>query len=218
MKEDKNSIMIEYLLKNNYIDERIASAMREIKRELFIPAELKDSSYLDLPLPIGFGQTISAPSIVGIMLKELNVREGMTVLEIGTGSGWQTCLLAKLVGNSGKIYSIERIKELAENAKQIIKQLGIENVEIIVKDGTEGLREKSPFDRIIVSAASPQIPLPLLEQLKKGGKMLIPLGIGYWQDLVLVEKNENEGISTRAILPVMFVPLVGRFGYYEKDY
>ncbi|MEM4589905.1 MAG: protein-L-isoaspartate(D-aspartate) O-methyltransferase [Candidatus Micrarchaeia archaeon] len=217
MKEDKNSIMIEYLLKNNYIDEKIASAMREIKRELFIPAELKDSSYLDLPLPIGFGQTISAPSMVGIMLKELDVKEGTTVLEVGTGSGWQTCLLAKLVGNNGKIYSIERIKELAENAKQIIKQLGIENVEIIVKDGTEGLQERSPFDRIIVSAGAPQIPPPLLEQLKKGGKMLIPLGIGYWQDLVLVEKNENGGITTRAILPVMFVPLLGRFGYPKNE-
>lgn len=216
MKEDKNEIMIKYLLENDYITEKIANVMREIKREFFVPQELRESSYLDLPLPIGFGQTISAPSIVGIMIKELEVKEGMKILEIGTGSGWQTCLLAKLVGKNGKVYSIERIKELANDAEKKIKELKIENVEIFVKDGTEGLQEKGEFDRIIVSASAPQIPPPLLEQLKKNGKMIIPIGLGYWQDLILVEKDENGNMSMRKLLPVMFVPLIGRFGYPEK--
>lgn len=216
MEGEKNKVMIEYLLKNNYINEKIAEAMEKMKREYFIEEPFKDSSYIDLPLPIGFGQTISAPSIVGIMLRELDVEEGMKILEIGTGSGWQTALLSELVGKNGKVYSIERIRELAEKTKKRLIELDIKNVEIIIGDGTEGFEKEAPFDRIIVSASSPEIPKPLIDQLKTNGKMLIPVGISYWQDLILVEKDEKGDVRTKAILPVMFVPLVGRFGYPEN--
>lgn len=214
---DKNRKMINYLLQNNYIDNKVAVAMEKIKREYFIEGPLKDSSYLDLPLPIGFGQTISAPSIIGIMLKELNVREGDKVLEVGTGSGWQTALLSHLVGKSGMVYSTERIEQLAKIAKERIEGLNIKNVEIKVCDGSEGWKERAPFDRIIVSASTPQIPPPLLEQLKPNGKMIIPVGISYWQDLILVEKNEKGDINQRVLLPIVFVPLIGRFGYNEEN-
>ncbi|MCX8202398.1 MAG: protein-L-isoaspartate(D-aspartate) O-methyltransferase [Candidatus Micrarchaeota archaeon] len=214
---DKNKIMIDYLLKNNFIDERIAKAMEEIKREYFIEGPLKESSYIDLPLPIGFGQTISAPSIVGIMMKELDVKEGINVLEIGTGSGWQTALLGKLVGENGKVFSIERIKELAEKARQRISEIKIKNIVIKTGDGTQGWPENAPYDRIIVSASAPEIPKPLLEQLKNGGKMIIPIGVSYWQDLILVEKDGTGKIRMKNLLPVMFVPLVGKFGYPEME-
>jgi len=213
----QNKKMINYLLFNKCITIEIAVAMEKIEREFFVPSEFASSAYLDLPLPIGYGQTISAPSMVGIMLKELMVKKGMKVLEIGTGSGWQTALLAFLVGEKGKVYSIERIQELASKAEERIKNLGIKNVEIKIGDGTLGMKENAPFDRIIVSASAPEIPKPLIEQLANEGKMLIPIGSGYWQELILVEKDKNGKISTSPILPVMFVPLVGKFAYPENN-
>jgi protein-L-isoaspartate(D-aspartate) O-methyltransferase len=213
----QNKKMINYLLFNKYITIEIAVAMEKIEREFFVPSEFASSAYLDLPLPIGYGQTISAPSMVGIMLKELMVKKGMKVLEIGTGSGWQTALLAFLVGENGKVYSVEKIQDLASKAEERIKNLGIKNMEIKIGDGTLGMKENAPFDRIIVSASAPEIPKPLIEQLANEGKMLIPMGSGYWQELILVEKDKNGKISTRQILPVMFVPLVGKFAYPENN-
>jgi len=213
----QNKKMINYLLFNKYITIEIAVAMEKIEREFFVPSEFASSAYLDLPLPIGYGQTISAPSMVGIMLKELMVKKGMKVLEIGTGSGWQTALLAFLVGENGKVYSVEKIQDLASKAEERIKNLGIKNMEIKIGDGTLGMKENAPFDRIIVSASAPEIPKPLIEQLANEGKMLIPIGSGYWQELILVEKDKNGKISTRQILPVMFVPLVGKFAYPENN-
>jgi protein-L-isoaspartate(D-aspartate) O-methyltransferase len=213
----QNKRMINYLLFNKYITIEIAVAMEKIEREFFVPSEFASSAYLDLPLPIGYGQTISAPSMVGIMLKELMVKKGMKVLEIGTGSGWQTALLAFLVGEKGKVYSIERIQDLASKAEERIKNLGIKNVEIKIGDGTLGMKENAPFDRIIVSASAPEIPKPLIEQLANEGKMLIPIGSGYWQELILVQKDKNEKISTSPLFPVMFVPLVGKFAYPENN-
>jgi len=213
----QNKRMINYLLFNKYITIEIAVAMEKIEREFFVPSEFVSSAYLDLPLPIGYGQTISAPSMVGMMLKELMIKKGMKVLEIGTGSGWQTALLAFLVGENGKVYSVERIQDLANRAEERIKNLGIKNVEIKIGDGTLGMKENAPFDRIIVSASAPEIPKPLIEQLANEGKMLIPIGSGYWQELILVEKDKNGKISTRQILPVMFVPLVGKFAYPENN-
>ena len=213
----QNKKMINYLLFNKYLTIEIAVAMEKIEREFFVPSEFASSAYLDLPLPIGYGQTISAPSMVGIMLKELMVKKGMKVLEIGTGSGWQTALLAFLVGENGKVYSVEKIQDLASKAEERIKNLGIKNMEIKIGDGTLGMKENAPFDRIIVSASAPEIPKPLIEQLANEGKMLIPIGSGYWQELILVEKDKNGKISTRQILPVMFVPLVGKFAYPENN-
>ncbi|MCS7109733.1 MAG: protein-L-isoaspartate(D-aspartate) O-methyltransferase [Candidatus Micrarchaeota archaeon] len=213
---ERNKIMIEYLIKSGYIDKRIGSVMEEIKREEFVDDSLKEYSYIDTPLPIGFGQTISAPSIVGLMMKELDIKEGMKILEIGTGSGWQTAMLCKLVGENGKVFSVERIKELAEMAKERLVKLGIKNVEIKVGDGTIGWIENAPYDRIIVGAAAPDVPKPLIEQLNIKGKLIIPVGHLYWQELVLVEKGEKE-IKVKNLLPVMFVPLVGRYGYSENE-
>jgi len=213
----QNKRMINYLLYNKYITPKIAEAMEKIEREYFVPNELVSSAYIDLPLPIGYRQTISAPSIIGIMLKELMIKEGMKVLEIGTGSGWQTALLSFLVGEKGKVYSIEKISQLAKKAEERMQLFRIKNVEIKVGDGTLGLKEKSPFDRIIVSASAPEIPKPLLEQLANEGRMLIPIGTGYWQELMLIEKDKNGKISIHPILPVMFVPLVGKFAYPEEE-
>lgn len=215
---DANEKMIVYLLENKYITPEIALAMKTIKREFFVDKYFRESCYLDLPLSIGFGQTISAPSIVGIMLKELDVKKGMKILEIGTGSGWQTALLSKLVGKEGTVYSIERIEQLEQIAKERFQELKINNILTKVGDGSEGWKEYAPFDRIIVSASTPKIPDPLIEQLSESGKMIIPIGISYWQDLIRVEKSESGEIKIEKLLPVLFVPLVGRFGYPEEGH
>jgi protein-L-isoaspartate(D-aspartate) O-methyltransferase len=211
---DDNQKMINSLLDSKMIDENVAEAMLKVKRELFVPEEQKQHAYSDVPLPIGHGQTISAPSIVGFMSMKLDAGEGMKILEIGTGSGYQAAILGELIGKKGKVYTIERKPELIELAKKNIKKSGVDNVVIIEGDGTQGYAKEAPFDRIIVTAGSPDVPKPLIEQLKKGGKMLIPVGPAHSQYLILVEKNGE--IKKTAILPVVFVPLVGKYGHPES--
>lgn len=211
---EENERLIAYLLQWNYIDERIAAAMRAIPRGLFVPQQYKGEAYIDHPLPIGFGQTISAPSIVGTMTRALDVKEGQKILEVGSGSGWQAAILGHLVGATGTVYTIERIPSLLEMAKANIAKVGLTNIKFILGDGTLGYREAAPYDRIIVTAGAPAIPPPLLEQLKRGGKLVIPVGAMFWQDLLLIEKNEQ--IKEFVLLPVMFVPLIGQYGYREE--
>lgn len=212
----ENEKMVQYLLENGYADERTASAMRKVLREFFIPDIYKQHAYVDSPLPIGAGQTISAPSIVAIMTTKLEVKPGMKILEVGAGSGYQAAILCELVGESGKVYTIERVPELIEQARMNISKIGYKNIEIIYGDGTLGYKEASPYDRIIVTAGAPRVPPPLIEQLKMGGKMIIPVGALYWQDLVLLEKSES-GIEEKNLLPVMFVPLIGEYGYKSEQ-
>lgn len=207
-----NEEMIACLLEQGYADEKVAEAMRKVDRAIFVPNEHEKYAYVDTPLPIGKDQTISAPGVVAFMSKSLDVRKGMKILEVGSGSGYQAATLAELVGANGKIYTVERIIELVMLARSNTARLGYKNMEFIHGDGTRGYEEKAPFNRIIVTAAAPSIPQPLLEQLVDGGKLLIPVGNRFWQDLQLVEKYGKETKITN-IMPVVFVPLRGEFGY-----
>ncbi len=210
-----NKKLVEYLKSVGVIkSEKVEKAFLETPRHLFVPKNLIPHAYQDVPLPIGAGQTISQPTTVAIMTELLDVKEGNKVLEIGTGSGWQAAILSRLVG-TGKVYTIERLKSLCETAKNNLKKLDIKNVEVVCKDGSDGLKEKAPFDRIIVTAAVPKIPSILLQQLKIGGKLVAPVGSLVGQKMVLVEKKRGE-IRAEQIPDVFrFVPLRGKYGFKE---
>lgn len=211
--DEENKKLIEYIKEmRNLKSKKIEEALRKVPRYLFVPESIKHLACRDTPLSIGYNQTISQPSTVVIMTEALNVKTNQKILEIGTGSGWQAAILSFLVGKKGQVYSIEVIKELAEFAKKNIKKLGIKNVEIIVKDGSEGLKEKALFDRIIVTAASPHIPKPLIEQLKDGGIIVIPIGNLFLQEMYVVKKMKK-GIKKKSIGNFIFVPLKGKYGF-----
>jgi len=199
----------EQLIPRGIKNERVLEAFLKVERHKFVPAELWESAYADYPLPIGEGQTISQPYIVALMTEELDLSGSEKVLEIGTGSGYQAAILAEL---AGEVYSIERFAGLARRAEDALVSLGYANVKIKVGDGTLGWEEFAPFDRIIITAASPRVPLPLAEQLKEGGKLILPLGEGFGQVLTLVEKKRDKLESTQ-ICGCVFVPLVGKFAY-----
>ncbi len=210
-----NRQMTKLILANGYSDAATALAMEKIDRGLFVPEALRSSAYEDRPLPIGHGQTISAPGIVALMCWKLDVKEGMRVLEVGTGSGYQTAILAELVGERGRVVTTERIPELVENAKENIAKLpkhgGYKNIEFLCCDGTLGAPERAPYDRISVTAAAPSIPEPLVSQLAPEGKLIVPVG-KYFQDLLLYDKKSGAIIN---LLPVVFVPLLGEHGFEE---
>lgn len=187
------------------LDPCVLEAMIRVPRHEFVPAHLKPFAYVNRPLPIGHSQTISQPFIVGIMTELLNIRKGSSVLEVGTGSGYQAAVLACC---ANKVYSIEIIKELGEEARSRLQRLGYLNVEVRIGDGYQGWKEHAPFDAIMVTAAPDHIPPPLIEQLKPGGRMVIPVGRpGRTQYLTLVEKDADGKVTTRQLLPVAFVPL-----------
>jgi len=188
------------------IDPRLRAALLAVAREDFVPPASEYAAYANLPLPIGFGQTISQPYIVAIMTDLLGLTPDSVVLEIGTGSGYQAAVLAKL---ARKVYSIEVVPELAETAAARLKRLGYANVEVRQGDGFAGWPENAPFDAIIVTAAAAEIPPPLLDQLKPGGRMVIPVGRPFEsQELVVVAKDAEGHVTKRPVLPVAFVPLV----------
>ena len=185
----------------------VIAAMEKVERHRFVPADLAAYSYLNRPLPIGYGQTISQPFIVALMTDLMNVRAGDTVLEIGTGSGYQAAVLAEIVSS---VYSIEIVEPLGREAAQRLKSLGYRNVKTKVGDGYYGWPEAGQFDAIIVTAAASHVPPPLIRQLKPGGRIVIPLGTQFMtQYLMLVEKHKDGSVTTRQILPVAFVPLTG---------
>lgn len=196
-------------LRHHGISERVLAAMKSVPRHLFVPVREQGDAYIDTPLPIGRGQTISAPHMVAIMCDLLDIRDGMNVLEIGAGSGYHAAVMAVLAG-SGHIYTVERIESLALSARENLKKAGIENVTVIVEDGTLGLPGFAPYDRISVAAASPEILETLTDQLKTGGKLIIPVGKTY-QELYLVTKTN--GLKREAKGGVVFVPLVGKKGF-----
>ncbi len=200
-------------LRNNMVSNQIASrgithkptldAMRKVERHLFVPQRSQARAYDDNPMPIGYGQTISQPFIVAYMTQLVDPQPGHRVLEIGAGSGYQAAVLAEIVED---VYTIEIVPELGEQAKTLLNDLGYSNVEVIVGDGYFGLPHKGPFDAIVVTAAAEYIPPPLIEQLKEGGKMIIPVGSPFMvQTLILVEKLEGE-IKTTNLMAVRFVP------------
>lgn len=190
-------------------DERVLQAMASVPRHVFVSREFEGQAYEDHPLPIGEEQTLSQPYIVAIMLQTLSLTGSEIMLEVGTGSGYQTALLAELAQH---VYSIERHKSLAETATVTLRRLGYANVTIKTGDGSRGLPERGPFDAIIVSAAAPQIPQALLEQLKPCGRMIIPVGPASAQELLLVRKESNHA-SVTTLEGCRFVPLVGEQGY-----
>ena len=186
------------------IDPAVLQVMRTVPRHEFVPEEEKARAYEDMPLPIGFGQTISQPFIVALMTDLLDLGPGAKVLELGTGSGYQAAVLSPL---AERVYTIEIVPRLGETARNVLQRLGYANVETRVADGYYGWPEAAPFDGIVVTAAASQIPPPLIEQLKPGGRMVIPVGGAFAaQHLVLVEKRPDGGITTRQLLPVAFVP------------
>ncbi|MGB9761534.1 MAG: protein-L-isoaspartate(D-aspartate) O-methyltransferase [Caldimicrobium thiodismutans] len=204
--------MVETQIKARGIkDERVLKAMLKVPRHLFVPSSLRDQAYGDFPLPIGEGQTISQPYIVALMTEALELKGKERVLEIGTGSGYQTAILAEL---ATWVYTIEKYSTLQEKAKAILFELGYKNISFKIGDGTLGWLEAAPFDAIIVTAAAPQIPLPLIEQLAEGGRIVIPVGDEFSQ--VLVKGIKKGGtLHTKSLEPVRFVKLVGEYGFKE---
>lgn len=204
---EKRQFMIRHHLKDRGIsDERILSAFKTVPREEFTLESTRDSAYEDFPLPIGYGQTISQPYIVAFMVEKLDPKPENSVLEIGTGCGYQTAILSLL---AKKVYSIEIIGVLVDTARRRLENLNYTNIEIIHGDGHSGWKEKKPFDKIIVSAAAHIIPVELTDQLAPGGRMVIPVGKTVWgQTLRIIEKDAEGKLSEKRSLGVRFVPLV----------
>jgi protein-L-isoaspartate(D-aspartate) O-methyltransferase len=206
--------MVRRLRESGYVhSERVAAAMLAVPRHLFLPEGMRGQGYVDSPLQIGEGQTISAPHMVAIMVEALDIRPGHKVLEVGGGSGYHAAVMAELARPGGKVYSMERIPSLAEMARRNLKAAGYaEAVEVLEGDGTKGLAERAPFDRISVAAAAPGVPAPLKEQLAGGGVLLVPVGGFMYQDLVRVTRSGGE-YRTEDLGGCVFVPLIGEHGY-----
>ncbi len=192
-------------------NERVLAAMRKVPRHEFLPEAIQSMAYTDNALPIGEGQTISQPYMVALMTEILALSGSERVLEIGTGSGYQAAVLAELCG---KVYTVERVKVLAEKARTVLDRLGYRSVALKVYDGTYGWKDMAPFDAIMVTAGSPDIPAPLVDQLRIGGRMVIPVGDRTGQRLLKVIRT-SEGPVTEATIPCVFVPLIGAHGWKE---
>jgi len=186
-------------------DPKTLAAMRKVPRHVFVPPAAVTQAYEDYPLPIGHGQTISQPYIVGFMTEALGLKGGETVLEVGTGSGYQAAVLAEI---AARVYTIEIVEPLAEEAAARLKRLGYANVEVRAGDGYLGWPEAAPFDAIMLTAAAPRIPEPLRQQLKDGGRLVLPVGDD-WQELVVVTRR-GDRFEEKQVLPVRFVPMTGR--------
>jgi protein-L-isoaspartate(D-aspartate) O-methyltransferase len=205
----KRRRLIETLQQNGINDLAVLKAFSETPRHLFVPTGFRDHAYDDTPLPIGNQQTISQPTVHARSLELLRLTGHEKVLEIGTGSGYQTVLLAHL---AAQVFSVERVAPLLERAREIIRECGVKNVSFLLGDGTLGWREYAPYDAIVVGAAAPEIPRPLMEQLADGGRLLVPVGSREDQMLVLVVRH-GDSFEQRDITPVRFVPLLGTHGW-----
>jgi protein-L-isoaspartate(D-aspartate) O-methyltransferase len=192
-------------------DERVLAVMRKVERHEFLPEAIRAMSYEDSALPLGEGQTMSQPYMVALMTELLELKGTERVLEIGTGSGYQAAILAELCE---KVYTVERLKLLADSARMNLDRLGYRSVAIKVYDGTYGWKEMAPFDAILVTAGSPDIPAPLIDQLKDGGRLVIPVGDRFGQRLIKVVKT-SQGLVKERSIPCVFVPLIGNHGWKE---
>ena len=197
-------------------DQRVLVAMRWAPREWFLPPHLGDNAYNDGPLPIGSGQTISQPFVVALMTEQLAPRRTHRILEIGTGSGYQTAILAYLAAR-GKVFTIERLPDLLVEAEERFRRLGLTNIETRLGDGAAGWPEAAPFDGIIVGAAAPRIPEPLTTQLAPGGRLVIPVGDLASQELVILQRSASGELLQRQAGGVRFVPLISRLAFTEQS-
>ena len=207
--ERRRQMVKHQLAERGVRDPRVLSAMERVPREEFIPTEMSDLAYADRPLPIGNGQTISQPLIVGMMLEALELGGEERVLEVGTGSGYQAALLGELARD---VYSVEVVPELANHARELLDRLGYRNVRVVYADGSSGWPDAAPYDAIIVAAGAPRIPPPLTTQLAEGGRLVIPVGDEWGQNLLRVRRRDGE-LSTEALAGCAFVPLVGEHGW-----
>jgi len=194
-------------------DAFVLKVMSDVRREGFVPATYQSQAYADNPLPVGMGQTISQPYIVALMTQELRLYPGCEVLEIGTGSGYQTAVLSKL---AEKVYTVEKFAQLSESAQAVLGGLGIGNVEFCIGDGGLGWPKQRTFDRIIITAAVPKMPQPLVEQLAEGGIMVGPVGSSEVQELIVCEKKKGS-ISSKVVCGCRFVKLLGKYGFEETE-
>ena len=197
------------------LEDKVREAMLRVPRHKFVPEYEQKAAYIDRPLDIGHGQTISAPHMVAIMCDLLELSEGHKVLEIGAGSGYNAAVMGELVGISGHVYTVERIEALANFARENLKKTGYENVTVVLNDGSMGYSQYAPYDRIAVTCAAPYIPEPLLEQLKPGGIMVIPVG-NYSQELYKIRKDSKGHIHKKRKGEVVFVPLIGKHGFRKS--
>jgi protein-L-isoaspartate(D-aspartate) O-methyltransferase len=200
------------LIPRGITDSQVLGAMMKVPRHLFVPEHLQEKAYNDYPLPIGEGQTISQPYMVAQMTEVLELTKESLILEIGTGSGYQTAILAEIVQ---KVYTIERIEVLAKRAKDLLNKLGYRNIFIKIGDGTIGWKEYSPYDRILITAGTPKVPSPLFDQLKEGGIIIVPIGDRVIQTLTRVRKIKGKIVEEK-LFDCMFVPLIGKYGW--KDF
>ncbi|OGC07637.1 protein-L-isoaspartate O-methyltransferase [candidate division WOR-1 bacterium RIFOXYD2_FULL_36_8] len=213
-KELREKMVEEQLVLRGIKDKRVLSAMKIIPRELFLPEKLKPVAYDDGPLPIGYGQTISQPYIVALMTELLTIKEEDKILEIGTGSGYQSAILSLL---AQKVFTIEKIERLSKKAKSILNKLGCINVEEIVGDGSVGFAKEAPFDKILVTAGTPFFPLDLKNQLSPNfGTAVIPIGDRHMQTLTKIVR-EGDTFKKEESIPCMFVPLVGKYGWQSEN-
>lgn len=215
--KEKRKDLVEKLYNQGYIKtEKVKEAMLKVPREEFMPPENSSYAYLDRPFPIGKGQTISAPHMVAIIAEKLDLTEGMNILEIGTGFGYNAAVVAEIVGKEGHVYTIERIPALVEKSKENLNKTGYsDRVTVIEGDGTIGYPDKAPYDRVYGTASAPKIPEPLKEQLKIGGKLIIPMGSDYYQELVSVIRISPDEYRTHNLGGVVFVPMIGKHGWPE---
>ncbi|MEM1765895.1 MAG: protein-L-isoaspartate O-methyltransferase [Zestosphaera sp.] len=207
------SLIEEGILKS----EEVIRAMLSVPREEFVPLRYRELAYLDTPLSIGYGQTISAPHMVAIMTEALKPSRGNKVLEIGAGSGYQAAIIAEIVKPEGHVWTIEIVPELAKFAEENLRRTSYSHyVTVVVGDGSRGYEEAAPYDRIIVTAAAPKVPEPLISQLKEGGRIVIPVGDMYVQTLKIIEKRGGS-LHVEDSVPCVFVPLLGEYGF-KKDF
>lgn len=203
--------LIKVLREKGITDEKVLEAFRKVQRHLFVDGAMYAQAYDDNALPIGFGQTISQPFIVAFMTQSLNLQKDEKILEIGTGSGFQTAILAQF---SRRVYTIERNRELGETARKRLREMGYANVVFKVGDGTCGWQQHAPFDKIIVTAGAPVLPQSLTDQMAVSGKMIIPTGNRYRQELTIYDKTE-QGLQYSSAGEVVFVPLIGEHGWED---
>jgi protein-L-isoaspartate(D-aspartate) O-methyltransferase len=201
----------EELAARDIVDERVLAAIRQVPRHLFVPESSRSQAYHNRPLSIGYGQTISQPFIVAYMTAALELTGEEIVLEVGTGSGYQTAILCQV---ARRVISMECIKELADSARKTLVDLGYNNAQVILGDGSAGLPEKAPFEAIMITAAAPEVPLPLREQLADGGRLVGPIGSRYDQILVRLRRH-GEDWKREMLVPVIFVPLTGEHGWQD---